>query len=319
VYEVEAIARHRGHGPKTQYFVIWRGYPDSEGTWETADSFAKGNTVLDKYIASVKRSEARLLEKLSRKRQASVSALLSKASEALTRPLRILVLCCGTKSVEKQAHTSFANVECTSVDVAARFEPTHCMTVEQFVSKVMPRYGPNYFDVVWCSPPCTEYSRAKTVGKRDLLKADATVHACLEAIAYLRPTYWFVENPRGLLQHRELMRALEPFREKTTYCKYGTLYQKPTNIWSNTKGVPPVLMECKYGDRCELYNHEEARHLRTAQAAGRPGQQGMGSGVNVYPIPGALVSALLQRMHPTHIALACPWGKDQEGGSMSYG
>ena len=323
VYEVEAIARHRGHGPKTQYFVIWRGYPYSEGTWETADSFVKGNTVLDKYIASVKRSEAQLLEKLSRKRQASVSALLSKASEALTRPLRILVLCCGTKSVEKQAHISFANVECTSVDVAARFEPTHCMTVEQFVSEVMPRYGPNYFDVVWCSPPCTEYSRAKTVGTRDLLKADATVHACLETIAYLRPTYWFVENPRGLLQHRELMKALEPFREKTTYCKYGTFYQKPTNIWSNTKGVPPALLECKYQDRCELYNHEEACHLRTAQAAGRPGQPGMGSGVNVYPIPGALVSALLQRMHPTHIALACPrarpWGKDQEGGSMSYG
>ena len=152
---------------------------------------------------------------------------------------------------------------------------------------------------------------AKTVGKRDLAKADAIVSACLEAIAYLRPTYWFIENPRGLLQHRELMQPLEPFRELTTYCKYGTPYQKATHIWTNTKGVLPALLVCRFGDRCELYNHAEACHLRTAQATGRPGQMGMGvggwrSGVGVYPVPEGLVLALLQRMHPTHIALACP-------------
>ena len=27
-------------------------------------------------------------------------------------------------------------------------------------------YQPKYFDVIWSSPPCTEYSRAKTVGIR---------------------------------------------------------------------------------------------------------------------------------------------------------
>ena len=67
------------------------------------------------------------------------------------------------------------------------------------------------------------------------------MNACLEAIAYLQPSYWFVENPRDQLQHRELMQALEPFRELTTDCKYGTLYQTATHIWTNTSGPAPAL------------------------------------------------------------------------------
>ena len=34
---------------------------------------------------------------------------------------------------------------------------------------------PNSFDVIWASPPCTEYSVAKTVGVRKLDEANAIV------------------------------------------------------------------------------------------------------------------------------------------------
>jgi hypothetical protein len=35
------------------------------------------------------------------------------------------------------AHKHFADAECISVDMAARFSPKFCMTVEEFVANVM--------------------------------------------------------------------------------------------------------------------------------------------------------------------------------------
>ena len=38
-YEVEAIRSHRYHGKRKQlqYLVKWKGYPESDNTWEPAD------------------------------------------------------------------------------------------------------------------------------------------------------------------------------------------------------------------------------------------------------------------------------------------
>jgi hypothetical protein len=53
--------------------------------------------------------------------------------------------------------------------------------------------------VLWLSPPCEEYSRAKTTGERDLKTADEIAKACLRLIDTLKPKYWVLENPTGLL------------------------------------------------------------------------------------------------------------------------
>ena len=52
-------------------------------------------------------------------------------------------------------------------------------------------------DVIWCSPPCTQYSIARTKAKtpRDLDGADAIVQRCLDIIAYWKPKVYFIENP----------------------------------------------------------------------------------------------------------------------------
>ena len=56
-------------------------------------------------------------------------------------------------------------------------------------------FEPGEFDVIFCCPPCTEYSQALTTRARDLKKADAIVRRALMMIKYLNPRMWFIENP----------------------------------------------------------------------------------------------------------------------------
>ena len=71
-----------------------------------------------------------------------------------------------------------------SVDVSDKFEPTVVADILLWAYTVFPS---GHFDMVWASPPCTEYSRAKTIGFRDLVADDALVIKVLEIIVYFKP------------------------------------------------------------------------------------------------------------------------------------
>jgi site-specific DNA-cytosine methylase len=97
---------------------------------------------------------------------------------------------------------------------------------------------PNSFDVIWASPPCTEYSVAKTVGVRKLDEANAIVKRTIEIIQYFNPTYWMMENPQtGLLKHQSVVADL-PYND-LDYCKYGMPYRKRTRLWNNIEAWIP--------------------------------------------------------------------------------
>ena len=99
-------------------------------------------------------------------------------------------------------------------------------------------YPPGHFDVIWSSPPCTEYSRAKTVGVRKLDEANSIVRRTLEIIDYLQPTYWMMENPQsGLLKDQSVVLG-RPYND-LDYCKYGMPYRKRTRLWNNIEAWTP--------------------------------------------------------------------------------
>ncbi len=121
------------------------------------------------------------------------------------------------------------------------------------------QYPHKYFQVIWASPPCTEYSRALTTRPRDIESANEVVQRTLDIIEYFEPKYFMIENPQsGLLKDQIIMWGI-PFKD-IDYCKYGMPYRKRTRIWNNVfRWVPRPLCNKDCG------NIIENRHIATAQ------------------------------------------------------
>ena len=96
------------------------------------------------------------------------------------------------------------------------------------VRLLTPEMLANEVDLVWASPVCTDFSRARTNAKtpRDLVWADSLVQAVIDLARLLRCPAMF-ENPEsGLLRHREVVAGI-PYRV-VDYCKYADARFTPT-------------------------------------------------------------------------------------------
>ena len=104
-------------------------------------------------------------------------------------------------------------------------------------------YEVGYFDFIWASPPCTEYSIAKTTGIRKIDEANKIVLKTIEIIEYLKPKYFVIENPQtGLLKKQPFMNEFK--YNDVDYCKYGMPYRKRTRLWNNLENFKPKEL-CK--------------------------------------------------------------------------
>ena len=143
--------------------------------------------------------------------------------------MRILNLFSGTGSVSKPWRK--AGHEVFDMDIDSRCSPEFCGDILQWDYSTLP-FIP---DVIWSSPPCTEYSRAKTTGPpRNFKLADSLVAKALEIINFFEQEnpalIWFLENGDStLLWGRDVAKNLKDF-VVLDYCQYGTLYRKRTRI-----------------------------------------------------------------------------------------
>jgi hypothetical protein len=130
-------------------------------------------------------------------------------------------------------------------------------------------------DMIWASPVCKDYSRARTTARtpRDFQWADSLVQAVLDLARDLRCPTMF-ENPEsGLLRHRAIVEDI-PYRV-VDYCKYADARfthnaRKRTAIWCIEVDWEPERQLCKHD--CGFCTG--GRHNETAQRGpGRPGQR----------------------------------------------
>jgi site-specific DNA-cytosine methylase len=140
---------------------------------------------------------------------------------------RLLELFSGTGSVSKAVGHLYDEI--VSIDILEKFKPTEISDILTWNYK---KYPVDYFHTIWASPPCTEYSKAKSQGIRNLALADSIVQRTIEIIEYFNPEKWYIENPQtGLLKDREFMWDL-PYVD-VDYCQYGYSYRKRTRLWTN--------------------------------------------------------------------------------------
>jgi len=144
--------------------------------------------------------------------------------------MKLLELFSGTKSVGKVAER--LGYEVISLDL--KDADINCNILDWDYTV----YPSGYFDVIWASPPCTEYSKAKSVGVRDIEKANEIVLRSIEIVEFLSPKYYIVENPQtGKLKDQWMMTGF-PYVD-IDYCKYGMPYRKRTRLWNNVIEFKP--------------------------------------------------------------------------------
>jgi transposase InsO family protein/uncharacterized protein YacL (UPF0231 family) len=228
--------------------------------------------------------------------------------------VRILDICKGTGSISNAIKNRLVSTfgrdafEIITIDIDKQFEPDYNLDIMQWrYWKDMrdPKtkqfiFQPGTFDLVVFSPPCTEYSVAKTIGYRNLLMADRIVTSGLEFIhEHLKPRYWFMENPASgsfALHRRFIMRNYNHFRNSVTYCRYGFPYRKLTSIWSN---IPNLELKSCLDEPCEhvkIHGKHESiaqrgpSRLESSEAI--PGH----SREQLYKIPPDLINHILDKV-----------------------
>lgn len=185
--------------------------------------------------------------------------------------MKVLDLFSGTKSIAKEflkkGHKTFTidNDQATNPDLC-------CDALNLSAQDIIDKFG--HPDVIWASPPCTTFSVASighhwTGGKGAYIPKTKEAEIgmklaqkTIELIQELKPKYWFIENPRGVLRKMDFMYTLP--RYTVTYCQYGDTRMKPTDIWTNYPN-PNFKPMCKNGDNC----HE------SAPRGSRTGTQGL--------------------------------------------
>jgi len=201
--------------------------------------------------------------------------------------MNVLELFAGSRSIGKQAEKLGMNVFSSDINDFKGID--YVVNILEFdLSKV-----PFKPDIIWASPPCTSFSVASighhwTGGKGAYIpKTDGArlglelVKKTIEIIEYFQPTFWFMENPRGVLRKLPVVQGLR--RKTITYCQYGDERMKPTDIWTNSILWEPRPM-CKNGDPCHV----------AAPRGSRTGTQGRSNAYERSKIPDELCKEILK-------------------------
>lgn len=150
----------------------------------------------------------------------------------------------GTASFGTIAKEEFG-YDLFTIDYTPEFNPSLCQNMLLVEKDDLPKRFQTP-TIIWASPPCNKFSTGTfhchnfknfLTGyapiKPEAEEALAFVAKAIVLIDQLKPRFWFIENPRGLLKKMPFMEELNYFLNEVCYCQYGDKRMKPTDIWTN--------------------------------------------------------------------------------------
>lgn len=230
--------------------------------------------------------------------------------------MKVLELFSGTGSfsnvAKERGHQIF------TIDNDPQFKPDLCKDIMDVTAEeIIDKFG--HPDIIWASPPCTTFSVASVYRYWDngkpknekTLHGIALVKKAISLIKELKPTFFIIENPRGMLRKQDFMQGLK--RDTVTYCQYIDKLpkvQKPTDLWNNLGQIfKPV---CKSGSPC----HEKASR------GSRKGTQGIiNNSFSDLGTRGKVLRAIVPKKLCEDILISCessiPLASDKSSGEKS--
>ncbi len=166
--------------------------------------------------------------------------------------LNILEIYCGSGHITQ----AFSSRGHNTLSVDNRFRKGTCepdvkidimkLSAQALTTALLKKYpGQNKVNIIWASVPCQTWSHAagNTHFRNNLINSTGAVKSIkllektLALITEIKPTLYFIENPRGHLRYwKPLIDWLvmnNGMIKQTTWGSYGFPTQKPTNIFTN--------------------------------------------------------------------------------------
>lgn len=150
----------------------------------------------------------------------------------------IIDLCSGYGG----ATQTFLNEDVIKIDIDPKVKPSIVADISHLPLK--PKLKPR---LLWASPPCKHFSNARLSNRRygtafnpcgfaDSLRLVASIY---DAIDYLQPITWIIENPHGYLRCF--------LGNPTIQIEYSTPNNphKRTDLWSNKKSLQRAFIPLK--------------------------------------------------------------------------
>jgi site-specific DNA-cytosine methylase len=187
-----------------------------------------------------------------------------------------------------------------TIDIEPKFKPTICKDIMTLTAEDIPDF--DEIDLILASPPCNCFSVASiyrhwnkdgTPKDQRTLDAIKLVRHTLDIIESLNPTFWFMENPRGMLR-----KVIGLPTSTITQCQYGRGIMKSTDLWGEfPKSFVPK--KCNNRDSCHA----------SAKRGSHSGTQGIDLKAYkknrfAYDVPGGGGNSALRAEIPYGLSLA---------------